>query len=90
MDVQKYLLLMHYCLFKLTWANLKRCSENHDKLAICLNKGNSDIFQVTVDTFVYLKEIIKIDENENSIRIDVKLWTQWTDPGLSLSNNSAE
>ena len=90
MHVNKYLLVIHYCLFKLTWANLKKCSVKHDDLAVCLKEGDLDIFPVKVDTFVNLKKIIEIDENKNSISVGVKLWTQWRDPRLSLSNNSAE
>ena len=89
MNLQKYLLLMHYCLFKLTGANLKRCSEEHDERAICLKEGNLDLFPVKLNTYVYLKEIIEIDENKNSIRVGVKLWAEWKDPRLSLSDNSA-
>ena len=87
MDSLKYLLIM-YCLFKLTWANLKSCSKNHDEVAVCLKEGYIDAFPMTVNTYVYLKEIIDIDHNDNSISVGVKLMVEWTDPRLFLSNNS--
>ena len=87
MDLLKYLFVMH-CLFKVALANLKSCSENHDEVAICLKEGNFDPFPITVDTYVYLKEIINIDHDKNSISVSVKLLAEWTDPRLSLSNNS--
>ena len=87
MDLFKYLFVMR-CLFKVAWANLKNCSENHDEVAICLKENNHDPFPITVDTYVYLKEIISIDHDKNSISVGVKLLAKWTDPRLSLSNNS--
>ena len=87
MDLLKYLFVMH-CLFKIAWTNLKSCSENHDEVAICLKEGNFDPFPIAVDTYVYLKEIINIDHDKNSISVRVKLLAEWTDPRLSLSNKS--
>ena len=77
-----------HCLFKVALANLKSCSKNHDEVAICLKKGYLDPFPITVDMYVYLKEIISIDHDKNSISVGVKLLAKWTDPRLSLSNNS--
>ena len=37
----------------------------------------------------YLQEIVKIDEEENSICIQVDLFTTWTDPDLDSSNGTA-
>ena len=87
MDLLKYSFTMH-CLFKVAWANLKSCSENHDEVAICIKEVNLDPFPITVETYVYLKEIINIDHDKNSISVGVKLLAEWTDPRLSLSNNS--
>ena len=89
MDLLKHLLVMH-CLFKVACANLKSCSENHDEMAVCLKEGVLDPFPITVDTYVYLKEIINIDHDKNSISVGVKLLAEWTDPRLSLSNNSVQ
>ena len=88
MDLIKYVTVM-YCIFMLTWANLKRCSEKHDDLAVCLKEGDFDPFPITVNTLLYLEEIIGIDHNKNSINVGVKLWAHWKNPRLSLSNNSA-
>ena len=87
MDLLKYSFLMH-CLFKVARSNQKSCSENHDAVAFCLKEVNLDPFPITVDTYVYLKEIINIDHDKNSISVSVKLLAEWTDPRLSLSNNS--
>ena len=75
------------CLFTLSWANLKSCSEKHDELAICLNENNLDPFPMTVYTNVYLNEIIGIDHDKNSISVGVTLWAEWADPRLSVTNN---
>ena len=89
MDLLKYLFVIH-CLFKVAWANLKTCSENHDEQAVCLKEVYIDPFPIMVTTYVYLKEIIGIDENKNSIGVGVKLVAKWTDPRISLTNNSVE
>ena len=43
---------------------------------------------VELDTILYVKEIIDIDGNQNDIRLQLELWTYWTDPGLALTNES--
>ena len=78
-------------IFKLIWADMKSCSEKHDKLEICL-KGEEAYtipFPVLVGSDLYLVEIIDIDEEKNSVSIQVDLWTIWKDPSLTSSNNSA-
>ena len=77
------------CIFMLTWAHLKRCTEKHDDLAVCLKESYFDPSPITVNTLLYLEEIIGIDHNKNSINVGVKLGVQWKNPRLSLSNNSA-
>ena len=77
-------------IFKLIWADMKSCSEKHDKLEICL-KGEEAYtipFPVLVGSDLYLVEIIDIDEEKNSVSIQVDLWTIWKDPSLTSSNNS--
>ena len=61
-------------LIKLIWADMKSCSEK----------------PVIVNSDLYLVEIIDIDENKNSVSIQVDLWTYWKDPLLASSNNSAK
>ena len=80
---------MMHCVFMLTYANLKRCSEKHDDVAVCLKEGDFDSSPIIVNTLLYVEEIIDIDHNKNSINVGVKLGVQWKNPRLSLSNNSA-
>ena len=77
-------------LIKLIWADMKSCSEKHDKLEICL-KGEEAYtipLPVLIGSDLYLVEIIDIDEEKNSVSIQVDLWTIWKDPSLTSSNNS--
>ena len=37
-----------------------------------------------------IDDILEIDEENNSIKIEVDFWTFWTDPGLALSNDSSK
>ena len=73
------------------WAGLKSCSEKHDKLEICL-KGKEEYskpFPVVLYSELYLREIIEINEEKNSISVQLYLQFAWYDPSLSLSNTSA-
>ena len=75
----------------LSFANLKFCSQSQDKLfeiKACLTNetGYSAPFPLSLDLDVTLKNIIKIDEDSNSISIQANLLTSWTDPGLSLNH----
>ena len=45
-------------------------------------------FPVVVNSDLYFKEIIDIDQDHNSISIQVDLWTYWNDVSLILSNTS--
>ena len=45
---------------------------------------------LVLETELYLKAITGIDEGQNSISIQAELWCYWGDPGLALSDNSAD
>lgn len=79
-------------LIKFTWANMKSCSEKHDKLEVCLEgkEAYTIPLPVLVGSDLYLVEIIDIDEDKHSVSIQVDLWTYWKDPLLASSNNSAK
>ena len=80
-------ILVLSCILKLNEA-LKSCSETHDMLSVCLigDKNYEDPVPAHLETWLYLNEIIKIDENENSFSIHVELITYWKDPRLALSS----
>ena len=68
---------------------LKSCSEHHKILSVCLisEENYEDPIPAYLETWLYLTEIIEINENENSFSISVELVTYWTDPRLALSNS---
>ena len=84
-------------LCKFSFAKLEPCSQPQDKLSkkevleapICLTNetGYSAPFPINLTLEVYFKNVIKIDEDLNSITIQVELWAYWNDPGLALINN---
>ena len=78
------------CTLAQSYDYLKSCSEDHDKVEICFKDDLSykSPFPAILNTDLHLMEIIEINENKNSISIQMDLWTNWTDPGLSLTNNS--
>ena len=85
-------LFLIICNFKPNWANLRGCAEKHDQLELCLtNKDSySPPFPVVVNTDLYLKEIIEIDGNKKSIKVQADLWAYWKDGGIALSNDSVK
>ena len=92
MFILNYILIIS-CLFELIFAELKPCSELQDKKSkkeafICLTNeaGYSAPFPINSKQDLYFKNIIKIDEDLNSISIQAQLWTHWSDPGLTLKN----
>ena len=90
-DIAKiYFTFILICMIMPVWANLKRCSEISNTPEICLN-GTEDYFDpfpVSIGSDFYLKEVAHIDEEKNSISIQVELWTYWHDPLLALSKIS--
>ena len=80
------------CQFNMNIAELKSCTEKHDKLELCLTQkgGYTKPLPLVLDTYFYLKAITDIDEDKNSISIQAELWCQWKDPGLRLSDESSQ
>ena len=72
-------------------ANLRSCSEKHEKQEVCFRgkEAYDNPFPIVLGTDLHLKEIIEISEDKNSVSLFIDLWTLWTDPGLGLSNNSS-
>jgi hypothetical protein len=60
------------------------------KLDICVIGNQSYIspLPTVLETTLYLIEIVKIDENENSISIFVELSTSWKDKKLASTVSS--
>ena len=66
------------------------CKGKENKLDICFagNEGYKYPFPVVLDTFLFVNEIVEINENKNRISLQLNMWMRWSDPGLSLSNKS--
>ena len=77
------------CQFNLNMAELKSCSENHDKLELCFTQkgGYKKPLPLVLFSQFFLKAITNIDESQNSISIHAELWCFWKDPGLAMSEN---
>ena len=86
-------LLVTFFLVNHTVADFKSCSQDHDQISMCfLGEGGyvdpNHLNNVELDTILYVKEIIDIDGNQNDIRLQLELWSYWTDPGLAMTNES--
>ena len=89
MHIKKSLLFIS-CIFELSKGeHLLSCSKPHDEKSICFTNdtGYSMPFPVKLNVEVYLHDIVRIDEDMNSLSVRLDLWTRWIDVGLSLSNN---
>ena len=96
MFIFKYILIISG-LCEFSFANLKLCSQPQDKpskkevldTSVCLTNetGYSAPFPIGLTLELYFKNVIRIDEDLNSITIQVELWATWTDPGLALTND---
>ena len=89
MKLTKFLTVT-FCLFNNLVFCLKSCLTEKDQQRVCFNGTSyNNPFPVVLETTLYLQEIVKIDEEENSICIQVDLFTTWTDPDLDSSNGTA-
>ena len=91
MFIFKYIrhILIISCQFELSFANLKFCPKPGDQPSnkeafVCLTNetGYSAPFPINLGLNLYFNNVIKIDEDSNSISIQAELWTYWNDPGL--------
>ena len=77
------------CCFEYAVATLKDCSKVKNKTLQFCSTGK-ELFPVTLKTELYLKEIVEINPEKNSITVRVNMWTYWIDKGLGLSNDTVE
>ena len=87
MHIQKRLLVF-LCLLEHNLAEFLSCSKSQNESSICFTNdlGYFLPFPVSLDVEVHLIDIIRIDQDLNSISVRLELWTKWIDPGLDLSN----
>ena len=80
------------CIVEASFAILKNCSSPHTQPSICFKDetGYSKPFPTILNIGVNFKDIIEIDEQRNSINIQMELITFWRDPRLALSNGEIE
>ena len=89
MHITKCLLFIS-CIFELSKGeHLLSCSKPHDEKSICFTNDTSYAgpFPVSLDIGIFLKDIIEIDQDKNSLSIRLDLWTHWIDPGLGVTND---
>ena len=80
------------CLVEVSFAILQNCSKPHDQPAICFKNetGYSKPLPIVLDVEVFFMNIINVDEQMNSMSIQMSLWTNWSDSRLALSNGEIE
>ena len=77
-------------LFDIILAELESCLKEYDHPKICFvdKEGYVDPFPLVLNTILHLREIVAINEEENSVSIQVNLYSFWKDPGLDRSNGT--
>ena len=88
-------MLVFITIFELDSAQLKSCLQEKDQPRICFKaiegeKGYVNPFPVPLTTQLYLKEIVSIDEDEKSITLEINLISNWKDPRIAISNETAK
>ena len=96
MLIFKYILIISG-LCEFSFAKLELCSKPQDKpskkevldTSVCLTNetGYSAPLPINLTLELYFKNVINIDEDLNSITIQVELWAYWADTGLALTND---
>ena len=88
MQTKKCLLVIS-TVFELYSAKLLNCSKPHEEKSICFTTDTSYSapFPVSLGVSIFLKDIIEIDQDKNSLSIRLDLWTDWIDPGLGVTND---
>ena len=77
--------LVIVCIFKACSADLMSCPEGKKT---CVNDGYVNPFPVFIETQIHLRTIGEVNEEKNSISIQIDLLSLWKDPGLIISNKS--
>ena len=91
--METFLLITLYVLIFTDIANaksLESCLIEDKQPAICFKdqESYSTAFPIALDTVLYLQQIVKIDEDQSSITLQVELQSDWTDLGLDSSNKT--
>ena len=77
-------------LFKVNWAQLQNCSLYTNPYTICVKEGEKYVMSnpTELNTTLFLHEIVGINEDENSISIQVTMMSfWWMDSTLKKSPN---
>ena len=87
-------LLIFIAIFELISAQLLSCSLENEQPKVCF-KGKESIanaapFPLALYTTLKLQEIVDIDENENSISIQMILFSNWKASGLDRSKGTSQ
>ena len=84
----KKCLLIFLGLLQHNLADFLSCSKSQNESSICFTNDSGYFlpFPVSLDVEVHLIDIIRIDQDLNSISVRLELWTKWIDTGLDLSN----
>ena len=84
----KKCLLIFLGLLQHNLADFLSCSKSQKESSICFTNDSGYFlpFPVSLDVEVHLIDIIRIDQDLNSISVRLELWTKWIDTGLDLSN----
>ena len=83
------ILIVMSCWFWPIWANFKNCSDHEQGTPKLCLKGNGDYRRprpVTLYFEIYLREIVNIDIEKNSITLRLGLSIYWKDPKIALTS----
>ena len=66
---------------------LRNCTKEEAENKVCRN-GNSKNHPIALNTTVYLKEIVEINEEKKSITMQITFYNYWIDSSLAASKTT--
>ena len=87
MKVVLIFLFSIHLLMQGAFCTLRSCSKENDANKVCRNEKSQN-YPIELKTTLYLKEIVKINEEENSIKMQMSFFNYWTDSTLSASKTT--
>ena len=90
------LLFTIFLFFPIVFCDIKSCTDerNYKKIranTICFKEdGSSQTLPIELDTILYVKEIVSINEQTNSISIQMVLHTSWKNDEIKRTYNETQ
>ena len=90
------LLFTIFSFFPIVFCDIKSCTDERNSIKIRANSicfkedGSSQTLPIQLDSILYVKEIVSINEQTNSISIQMVLHTSWKNDKIERTYNETQ